>query len=150
MYEQRMEVGDANILELNKVKLDVMEVKALVTEARNERILLLQQLQQLNGGQAIEVNMTTMPEFAAITDYKSFEALALANDAGLAINHLLTDRLSLEFSSWVARMRTPEALAEAIRLYQQSASAEVKAYFELQQDGSFTSDTIMFEAHKAV
>ena len=83
MYEQRMEVGDANILELNKVKLDVMEVKALVTEARNERILLLQQLQQLNGGQAIEVNMTTMPEFAAITDYKSFEALALANDADI-------------------------------------------------------------------
>lgn len=42
------------------------------------------------------------------------------------------------------------ALVEAIRLYQQSASAEVKAYFELQQDGSFTSDTILFEAHKAV
>lgn len=31
-----------------------------------------------------------------------------------------------------------------------SASAEVKAYFALQQDGSFTSDTIMFEAHKAI
>ncbi|WP_410505434.1 hypothetical protein [Klebsiella pneumoniae] len=41
-------------------------------------------------------------------------------------------------------------LVEAIRLYQQSASAEVKAYFELQEDGSFTSDTILFEAHKAV
>ena len=85
-----------------------------------------------------------------VRNYSSGEWLALANDAGLAINHLLTDRLPLEFSSWVARMRTPEALAEAIRLYQQSASAEVKAYFELQQDGSFTSDTIMFEAHKAV
>jgi hypothetical protein len=46
-------------------------------------------------------------------------------------------------------MRTPEALIEAIRLYQQSASADVQAYFALQQDGSFTSDTIMVEAHKA-
>ncbi|HBV5294561.1 TPA: SAM-dependent methyltransferase, partial [Klebsiella oxytoca] len=54
-----------------------------------------------------------------------------------------------EFGSWIARMRTPAALAEAIRLYQESASAEVKAYFALQHDGSFTSDTIMFEAHKA-
>ncbi|MFJ5426811.1 SAM-dependent methyltransferase, partial [Enterobacter sp. CER55] len=27
--------------------------------------------------------------------------------------------------------------------------AEVKAYFELQDDGSFTSDTIMAEAQKA-
>jgi hypothetical protein len=61
---------------------------------------------------------------------------------------LLTDRLPLEFSSWIARMRTPEALSQAIRLYQESASAEVKAYFELQEDGSFTSDTIMAEAQK--
>jgi hypothetical protein len=43
----------------------------------------------------------------------------------------------------------PEALSQAIRLYQESASAEVKAYFELQDDGSFTSDTIMAEAQKA-
>ncbi len=47
-------------------------------------------------------------------------------------------------------MRTPAALVEAIRLYQASASAEVKRYFELQDDGSFSSDTIMLEAYKAV
>ena len=85
-----------------------------------------------------------------VRNYSSGEWLAMASEAGLVINHLLTDRLPLEFSSWVARMRTPAALTEAIRLYQDSASAEVKAYFALQQDGSFTSDTIMFEAHKAI
>ena len=85
-----------------------------------------------------------------VRNYSSGEWLTLATEAGLVVNQLLTDRLPLEFSSWVARMRTPEPLVEAIRLYQQSASAEVKAYFELQQDGSFTSDTILFEAHKAV
>ncbi|WP_454779548.1 class I SAM-dependent methyltransferase [Klebsiella michiganensis] len=85
-----------------------------------------------------------------VRNYSSGEWLTMASEAGLVINHLLTDRLPLEFSSWVARMRTPEALTEAIRLYQDSASAEVKAYFALQQDGSFTSDTIMFEAHKAI
>ncbi|HIF6276907.1 TPA: class I SAM-dependent methyltransferase, partial [Raoultella ornithinolytica] len=85
-----------------------------------------------------------------VRNYSSGEWLALANEAGLAVNQLLTDRLPLEFASWVARMRTPAPLVEAIRLYQESASAEVKAYFALQQDGSFTSDTIMFEAHKAL
>ena len=45
-------------------------------------------------------------------------------------------------------MRTPAALVEAIRLYQQSASREVKDYFELQEDGSFTSDILFAEAHK--
>lgn len=43
----------------------------------------------------------------------------------------------------------PEALTQAIRLYRESASADVKAYFELHDDGSFTSDTIMAEAQKA-
>jgi hypothetical protein len=67
----------------------------------------------------------------------------------LITRNLIADRLPLEFSSWVARMRTPEALCTAIRLYQDSASQEVKNYFALQEDGSFTSDTIMAEAVKA-
>ncbi|MBJ8371588.1 class I SAM-dependent methyltransferase [Citrobacter cronae] len=84
-----------------------------------------------------------------VRNYSSGEWLSLINDANLIADTLLTDRLPLEFSSWVARMRTPAALTEAIRLYQESASADVKAYFALQEEGSFTSDTIMVEAHKA-
>lgn len=83
-----------------------------------------------------------------VRNYSSGEWLALINDANLIADSLLTDRLPLEFSSWVTRMRTPEALINAIRLYQESASAEVKAYFALQDDGSFTSDTILVEARK--
>ena len=84
-----------------------------------------------------------------VQNYASGEWLSLITEAGLIARSLITDRLPLEFSSWIARMRTPEALSQAIRLYQESASAEVKAYFELQDDGSFTSDTIIAEAQKA-
>lgn len=84
-----------------------------------------------------------------VRNYSGGEWISFFNDANLITNTLFTDRLPLEFASWVARMRTPAALSEAIRLYQQSASAEVKAYFELQADGSFTSDTIVVEGHKA-
>ena len=73
----------------------------------------------------------------------------MITEAGLVSRSLVTDRLPLEFSSWIARMRTPDTLSQAIRLYQKSASAEVKAYFELQEEGSFTSDTILAEAQKA-
>lgn len=83
-----------------------------------------------------------------VRNYSSGEWLALFNDAGLTTRNLLTDRLTLEFSSWIARMRTPQALSDAIRLYQQSASVDVKRYFELTEDGSFASDTIMAEAQK--
>ncbi|MRS91067.1 methyltransferase domain-containing protein [Enterobacteriaceae bacterium RIT714] len=84
-----------------------------------------------------------------VRNYSSGEWFSLITEAGLISRSLVTDRLSLEFTSWIARMRTPDALAQAIRLYQESASAEVKAYFELQEDGSFTSDTILAEAQKA-
>ena len=81
MYEKRMAAGDANILELNKVKLDCMEVLSLVKETQNERAVLLQQLVQLNGGKAIDILTTEMPSFAPITDFDTFRLLALATDA---------------------------------------------------------------------
>lgn len=83
-----------------------------------------------------------------VRNYSSGEWLSLFNDAGLVSQNLLCDRLNLDFTSWIARMRTPEALADAIRIYQQSASDEVQHYFELQGDGSFISDIIMVEAKK--
>lgn len=46
-------------------------------------------------------------------------------------------------------MRTPEPLVTAIRMVQESASEEVKQHFEVQPDGSFTSDIMMFEVVKA-
>lgn len=84
-----------------------------------------------------------------VRNYSSGEWFAMITEAGLVSRSLVTDRLPLEFSSWIARMRTPDTLSQAIRLYQESASAEVKAYFELQEEGSFTSDTILAEAQKA-
>lgn len=84
-----------------------------------------------------------------VQNYSSGEWLSMITEAGLISRTLTTDRLVLEFASWVARMRTPQPLCEAIRLYQQSASHEVKRYFELHDDGSFTSDIIMVEAQKA-
>lgn len=83
MYAKRMEAGDANILEVNKVELDCMEVGMLLTEMQNERIQLLQQLQQLNGGQAINLKAMEFPEEVAITDYDAFVKLALLSDADI-------------------------------------------------------------------
>jgi hypothetical protein len=83
-----------------------------------------------------------------VQNYSSGEWLSLITEAGLI--RVVNDR---SFAAGVQLVDCayahPEALSQAIRLYQESASAEVKAYFELQEDGSFTSDTIMAEAQKA-
>lgn len=85
MYQKRMDAGDANALELNKVKLDCMEVRTLVNEAQGERTSLLQQLKQLNGGKSIDVTDTVLPEYPQITNFESYRALALASDADVAV-----------------------------------------------------------------
>lgn len=83
MYDKRMAAGDANILEVNKVKLDCMEVQTMVSEAQNERMLLLQQLQQLNGGKPVTIDSEKFPEFQPIKDFESYKALYLASDADI-------------------------------------------------------------------
>lgn len=85
MYQKRMDAGDANALELNKVKLDCMEVRTLVNEAQGERTSLLQQLRQLNGGKPIDVIDTVLPEYPQITNFESYRALALASDADVTV-----------------------------------------------------------------
>lgn len=69
--------------------------------------------------------------------------------SGLVVREIIRDRLRLEFASWVARMRTPAVQVSAIRALQQRASSEVKEYFEIAEDGSFSIDTALIIASKA-
>ena len=81
-----------------------------------------------------------------VRNYSQGEWLRLVNEGGMTVQEMAADRLELEFSSWVARMRTPAPLVTAIRLLQQTVSDSVREHFSIQQDGSFTTDTLMFRA----
>lgn len=81
-----------------------------------------------------------------IHNYSQGQWLTMVNNRGMVIEKLVGDKLHLEFSSWVARMKTPENIVEAIRYLQSKVSDEVRAHFAIADDGSFVSDTIMFEA----
>ncbi|HEC8348484.1 TPA: class I SAM-dependent methyltransferase [Providencia rettgeri] len=80
-----------------------------------------------------------------IRDYSAGEWSGMLNNAGLFVSGVKSFRLPLEFTSWVERMRTPELLVNAIRQYQKTLSHEVKSHFAVQEDGSFTSDVMLFE-----
>lgn len=84
-----------------------------------------------------------------VRNYSPGEWLALFTEAGLAINEVTSDRLYLEFSSWIARMRTPEYFSTAIRELQRLASDDVINHYEIQADGSFTSDIMMIVAKRS-
>lgn len=81
-----------------------------------------------------------------VRDYRISEWHALLRAAGFRVEETTTRRLRLEFASWIARMRTPEAHVEAIRSLERLASSEVAAHFDLEEDGSFTFDVAAIRA----
>ncbi|PXY91235.1 class I SAM-dependent methyltransferase [Gilliamella apis] len=85
-----------------------------------------------------------------VRDYTPGEWLTFLSEAGFTIDKIQRHRLPLTFDSWIKRMRTPNNLVDAIRTYQISASQDTKSYFELQSDGSFTSDMMTIETQKVI
>ncbi len=68
---------------------------------------------------------------------------AALSAAGFAVGEATTYRLRLDFASWVERMQTPASHIAAIRSLQRRAGSEVTGYFAIEEDGSFTVDTIL-------
>jgi SAM-dependent methyltransferase len=81
-----------------------------------------------------------------VRDYAPSEWRGLLKGAGFAIEGITMRRLPLEFSSWIARMGTPQARADVIRALHTEMAAEVRTYFELTPAGDFTVDTMDIRA----
>jgi ubiquinone/menaquinone biosynthesis C-methylase UbiE len=73
------------------------------------------------------------------------EWAATLEGAGFAVRTQRTFQLRMDYPVWIARMRTPEHCARAIRALQVAASAEVRAHFAIEADGSFMLDIMMTE-----
>lgn len=79
-------------------------------------------------------------------DYSLSEWTAALEQAGFMVRSLRTWQLRMDFPVWIARMRTPEINAQAIRALQAAASSEVREHFAIEPDGSFMLDIMMVEA----
>lgn len=75
-----------------------------------------------------------------VRDYTLAEWFAALTQAGFSIRSCRTWRLRMDFAVWTERMRTPAPLAQAIRLLQEKAADETRAYFSTEDDGSFLID----------
>ena len=75
-----------------------------------------------------------------VRNYSSSEWQQMFNRAGFNVSQTQTHKLKLEFNSWITRMRTPEPYITAIRKLQQNIGQEVKSYYNIQANGTFTTD----------
>lgn len=81
-----------------------------------------------------------------VRNYSSSEWQQMFGQVGLNVQQTQTHKLTLAFDSWVTRMRTPEVYVAAIRQLQQHMGQEVKAYYDVQVDGTFTTDVLTLVA----
>ncbi|MGO9133409.1 MAG: class I SAM-dependent methyltransferase [Methylovirgula sp.] len=81
-----------------------------------------------------------------VRNYSAAEWACLMIAAGLKVGPVTKRRLHLDFATWIARINTIAPHVTAIRSLQSLMAEDVKAYFEIEADGSFSLDTATFEA----
>ncbi|RKF19203.1 class I SAM-dependent methyltransferase [Altericroceibacterium spongiae] len=81
-----------------------------------------------------------------IRDYTPYEWLNMLGRAGFSVRSFTTARLRMDFTTWTARMQTPDTHIAAIRALQSCASSDVTSLFAIEEDGSFTIDMVLIEA----
>jgi ubiquinone/menaquinone biosynthesis C-methylase UbiE len=81
-----------------------------------------------------------------IRNYSAPEWIAMFREAGFEASLRQRWPLTLEFSGWVERMRTPPDRVTAIHAVWAAAPDEVRQFFAVQPDGSFTMQKLLLEA----
>jgi ubiquinone/menaquinone biosynthesis C-methylase UbiE len=92
--------------------------------------------------QAVEI----LRDPSHIRDYSAQEWLALFREAGFTATLRKQWPVPIEFSSWIERMRTPPERVAAIHAVWSAAPDEVRTFFVVQSDGSFTLRKILVAA----
>jgi hypothetical protein len=91
--------------------------------------------------QAVEVLRDT----SHVRNYATSEWLTMAAGARFSVASLTPRTLDLDFKTWTTRMRTPAPMQVAIRALQTAMADDVRRHFRIQDDGSFTLDTLTLE-----
>lgn len=81
-----------------------------------------------------------------VRDYGEAEWRAMLAASGFVPGAATRWQVRLDFSTWIARMATPETHVAAIRALQQGAPEPVIRHFGVEADGSFRLDTMLIEA----
>ncbi|MDR2815777.1 MAG: TolC family protein [Proteiniphilum sp.] len=83
-YKERLDRGDANILEYNKVRLNLSTVQGEISRVDVERNALIEQLNRLNGGNDVFLDDRLFPEIEFPLSFESWYAEAEQKNPVLA------------------------------------------------------------------
>ncbi len=72
LFEIRFGKGDASAIELNKIRMEKMDVAASLAQVETDLQAARASLQSMNGGRPVQFSATEYPHVMPVTDFKSF------------------------------------------------------------------------------
>jgi outer membrane protein TolC len=109
LYAKRLEAGDANILEVNKIKMERMNVQTEVAQNHAAHRTALQSLLAMNGNMPLEFSETTYPQVKEITDFNTLRDEVVASDLDLQALSFATKaaekQVSVNKQDWLPKLQ---------------------------------------------
>lgn len=108
LYEKRLQTGDANILEVNKIKMEYMNIQTEVAQNNAAHRAALQALLAMNANQPISFSETTYPKVKEIQDYNQLREEVMVSDLNLqaatAFTRAAEKQVSVERQNWLPKL----------------------------------------------
>ena len=108
LYENRLEAGDATILDVNKIKMERMNVQTEVAQNNASHRTVLQSLLAMNGNMPIVFMQDTYPEVKEILDYSQLRDEVVASDyslqAAVAYTRAAEKQVSVDKQNWLPKL----------------------------------------------
>lgn len=108
LFEKRLQEGDAGILEVNKIKMERMNVQTEVTQNNAAHRTALQSLLAMNGNLPLEFTADTYPQIEKINDYNALYDEIMLTDADLlasdAAARAAAKEVSVNKQNWLPKL----------------------------------------------
>ena len=108
LFNERLEKGDANILEVNKIKMERMNVQTEVAQNAAAHRNALQQLLAMNGNLPLEFACSSYPVLTPVTSYSALYDEVMTTDATLleaeATARAADKELSVNRQNWLPKL----------------------------------------------
>ena len=109
LYGKRLEAGDANILEVNKIKMERMNVQTEVAQNHASHRNALQSLLAMNGYLPLEFAETNYPQVKEIMDFNTMRDEVIASDLDLQALSFTTKaaekQVSVNKQDWLPKLQ---------------------------------------------
>ena len=108
LYAKRLEAGDANILEVNKIKMERMNVQTEVAQNHASHRNTLQSLLGMNGNLPLEFSETHYPQVKEISDFNVLRDEVMASDKNLQAldfaKRAAEKQVSVDKQNWLPKL----------------------------------------------